>query len=300
MIEIKKICKNFDSVKALDNLDFSIGDAVVFGLVGPNGSGKSTLLRIISGVFQADSGEVLIDGENVFDNINVKSNCFFISDYPFFSNDSTVENIASLYKKIYPNWSNERYLKLCKTFPIHTKARIINMSKGMQRQAALILALSTCPKYIFLDEIFDGLDPVIRQMVKKLLMEDVASIGTTVIIASHNLRELEDVCDHIGLIDKGGILMEDSLDELKLGMHKIQMAFNSDITKEHFKSFDVISYKVDGRVINITVRGDINEIISYINSLNPLFVQTIPLTLEEVFIQEMEVAGYDGNHLKKQ
>ena len=198
MIKIENLSKNFGDLKALDNLSVNVNESSVFGLVGSNGSGKSTLLRILSGVYTADSGKVTIDGKIAEDNEEVKGICCFVSDFPYFSNNSTLKNTAVLYRSIYPNWSEEKYNNLCKSFPINSNAKIITMSKGMQRQAALILALSTRPKYLFLDEIFDGLDPVVRQLVKKLIIEEVAANNMAVIIASHNLRELEDFCDHIG------------------------------------------------------------------------------------------------------
>lgn len=297
MIEIKNLTKTFGSVKALNGVNCKINTATVFGLVGSNGSGKSTLLRILSGVYEADSGTADIDGENVFDNPYVKERCFFISDYPFFYNDSTIDNTAWIYKRIYPNWSDKKYAKLCSVFPVNKKAKIINMSKGMQRQAALILGLSTNPKYLFLDEIFDGLDPVVRQMLKKLLMDDVVTNKTTVIIASHNLRELEDVCDHVGLLHQGGILMEKELDEMKLGLHKVQAAFKQSKNKEDFSDLDIVSFKQRGCIINLTVRGNAEEIMEKINRYNPVFAESLPLTLEEVFISEMEAAGYDINNI---
>ena len=212
MIEIKGLTKRFDKVVAVSNLNLSVRDGTVLGLVGSNGSGKSTLLRMLAGVFRGEEGEILLDGQELFDN-------------PFFYNNSTIENTATLYRELYPHWSDEAYMRYCSVFPINTKNRIINMSKGMQRQAALILALSTCPRYIFLDEIFDGLDPVVRHLLKRILIEHVAEHQMTVIIASHNLRELEDLCDRICLMHRGSILMERDIDSLRLEFRKVQVAF---------------------------------------------------------------------------
>lgn len=297
MIKINSLTKTFGKVKALNHFNCTIESGTVFGLVGSNGAGKSTLLRILGGVYQQDSGTAKIDGKDVFDNPAVRAECFFISDYPFFYNDSTVANLAQLYKHIYPSWDGIKYIQLCNMFPIDKKAKVINMSKGMQRQAALILALSTRPKYLFMDEIFDGLDPVVRQLLKKLIMEEVAESNMTVIIASHNLRELEDVCDHIGLLHKGGIVLEQELDELKLGIHRIQAAFNTALNKTDFADLDIVSFTKRGCIINMVVRGDEHEITAKIQSRNPVFVEALPLTLEEVFINEMEVAGYDINNI---
>ncbi len=297
MIEIKNLTKTFGKVTALDNLTFTVNDGTVFGLVGSNGAGKSTLLRIANGVFQADGGELLIDGENVFENIAVKNKCFFIPDYPYFSNGDTIEKNAFLYRNIYENWDEEYFKQLCATFPLNKKQKVINMSKGMQRQSALILALSTRPKYLFLDEIFDGLDPVVRNLVKKLIITNVTDNNMTVIIASHNLRELEDICDHVGLIHRGGILLEKELDDLKLGIHKVQLAFNYEITEDIFKNLDIVNKTRNGNLFNLTIRGSEQDFMPKLEALNPAFMESLPLTLEEVFINEMEVAGYDINNI---
>ena len=297
MLGIKIVTKTFGDLNALDNLSFNVQEGTVFGLVGSNGSRKSTLLRAINGIYKVEKGEILIDGESTFENINAKNKCFFISDFPYFFNYSTVENTAYIYRKIYENWDEDYYNELCSTFPINKKQRIINMSKGMQRQAALILALSTKPKYLFLDEIFDGLDPVVRQLVKKLLITAVTDNNTTVMIASHNLRELEYVCDHIGLLHKGGVIMERELDDMKLGIHKVQIAFNEDTVQSIFDGFNTTKIKRQGNLFNITIRGDESEFMPKLEALNPVFLESLPLTLEEVFINEMEGAGYDINNI---
>ncbi|MGN0487785.1 MAG: ABC transporter ATP-binding protein [Ruminococcus sp.] len=297
MIEIKNVTKKFGDLVALDKLNFNVKEGTVFGLVGSNGSGKSTLLRVINGVFQADGGEVLIDGESTFENPAAKGKCYFVSDFPFFYNNSTINNTAYIYRKLYPNWSEEYFKTLCNTFPIDTNAKIINMSKGMQRQAALILALSTKPKYLFLDEIFDGLDPVIRQLVKRLLITNVTDNNTTVMIASHNLRELEDVCDHVGFLHKGGIVEEKELDDMKLGIHKVQIAFRDSVDETIFEELNIVHKVRQGNLFNLTIRGEQEEFMPILEALNPAFLEILPLTLEEVFINEMEGAGYDINNI---
>ncbi|MBR1731133.1 MAG: ABC transporter ATP-binding protein, partial [Ruminococcus sp.] len=284
-------------VTALNGLSFNIGSGTVFGLVGSNGSGKSTLLRIISGVFKPDGGSADIDGESTYENPALKGKCFFVPDFPFFYNNSTIANTAFLYRKIYPNWDEEYYKFLCSKFPVDPKKTIINMSKGMQRQAALILALSTRPKYLMLDEVFDGLDPVIRQLVKRIIITNVTDNNMTVVIASHNLRELEDICDHIGLLHKGGVVMERELDEMKLGIHKVQLAFNEEADESVFENLEVVNLSRNGKLFNITVKGDIDEVTAKLEALNPAFMEALPLTLEEVFINEMEGAGYDINNI---
>ncbi len=299
MLEIKNVTKKFGEKVALNGLSFNIPTGSVFGLIGSNGSGKSTLLRIISGVYEPDGGTVEIDGESTFENPGVKAQCFFISDFPYFYNNSTVANLAALYRDIYPKWDEDKFQKLCCIFPIKTNDRIINMSKGMQRQAALMLALSTCPKYLMLDEIFDGLDPVVRQLIKKLLVEMVTENESTIIIASHNLRELEDVCDHIGLIHSGGIVLEKELDEAKLGIHRVQAVFDREIGEGLFSELNVVKTQRQGKLLNMTIKGNAEEIEKTIMALGPVYMEMLPLTLEEVFISEMEVVGYDIDNIIK-
>lgn len=299
MLEIKNVTKRFGEKTALDSLSFSIPDGSVFGLIGSNGSGKSTLLRIISGVFEPDGGTAEIDGVPTFENPEMKEQCFFISDFPYFYNNSTIENLAEIYRGLYPSWDEERFKKLSVMFPIGTKDRLINMSKGMQRQAALMLALSVNPKYLLLDEIFDGLDPVVRQLIKKLIMELVTANGSTVMIASHNLRELEDVCDHIGLIHKGGVILEKDLDEAKLGIHRIQAVFEDELGEGVFKDLNVVNIHRQGKMMLMTIKGDGQEIEKAVRALDPIYMEMLPLTLEEVFISEMEAVGYDIENILK-
>ena len=297
MIEIKNVTKSFDSLDALDTICFNIPKGSVCGLLGSNGSGKSTLLRVMSGVFEPDGGEVRIDGERVFENERVKGKCIFVPDFPYFYNNSTVENTAQLYRKIYPDWSEERFADLCHMFPINKRAKIISMSKGMQRQAALILALSAQPDYIFLDEIFDGLDPVVRQLVKRLIADDVYSRKMTAVIASHNLRELEDLCDYVGLLHRGKIILNKELDNVKQGIHKIQIAFKNAFENNPFEDLNLVKCEQKGNLYNIVIKGEESEYLDYLQSLEPVFMESLPLTLEEIFISEMEVAGYDINNI---
>lgn len=298
MIELCSVTKRFGNLAALDDISLKIGNGNVLGLVGSNGSGKSTMLRLISGVFEADEGEILIDGEDSFENTAAKGKVFFVSDYPYFYNDSTVKNTADLYKRLYTSWSEEKYSYLCSLFPIHQNQRIINMSKGMQRQAALILALSCRPKYLLLDEIFDGLDPVVRMLVKKLIIEDVSN-GTSVVIASHNLRELEDLCDNVALLHQGRLLFYNELDDTKMGITKLQAAFSVPPTNEDMAQFEILNAQRHGQLYNLIIRGSQDEVLSKIRALNPMFAEALPLTLEEVFIYEMEVAGYDISRIVK-
>ncbi|MCQ4022461.1 MULTISPECIES: ABC transporter ATP-binding protein [unclassified Ruminococcus] len=296
MIELCSVTKKFGSLAALDDISLKIDNGNVLGLVGSNGSGKSTMLRLIAGVFEADDGEILIDGEDSFENTDAKGKVFFVSDYPYFYNDSTVRNTADLYRRLYTSWSEEKYNHLCSLFPINQNQRIINMSKGMQRQAALILSLSCCPRHLLLDEIFDGLDPVIRMLVKKLIIEDVSN-GMSVVIASHNLRELEDLCDHVALLHQGKVLFNNELDETKMGITKVQAAFSVPPTNADMSQFDILNANMHGQLYNMIIRGAQDEVLSKLHTLNPMFVEALPLTLEEVFIYEMEVAGYDVSNI---
>lgn len=299
MIEVKSLVKRFGSKAALDGISFTIEAGSVFGLVGSNGAGKSTLLRSLAGVYQPESGEILVDGLQPFENSTVKSKLFFISDYPYFFAQSNMKEMADFYSKTYPTWDAQRYEELCTLFPLDQNARIINMSKGMQRQVALINALSVRPDYLLLDEIFDGLDPVMRQLLKKLVSSEVSERGMSVIIASHNLRELEDLCDHVGLMHKGGVVFEQELDALKLGIHRVQAIFKPMPLQETLQELDIIKQDTRGSLVNFVIRGKREDILEKLNALNPVFIEMLPLTLEEVFISEMEVAGYDIENILK-
>ena len=263
------------------------------GIIGLNGSGKSTLLRTIAGIYKPDSGTVAIDGTPIFEHPNVKNDIFFISDFPYFIPQSNMKEMAKFYASMYSNWSHERYRELCSLFPIEEKMKISSMSKGMQRQVALICALSTQPKVLLMDEIFDGLDPVMRQLLKKLLAREVSERNITVMIASHNLRELEDVCDHVGLLHQGGVVFEQELDGLKLNLHKLQAVFKPMISMDVFSDLDILKFDMKGSLINMVIRGDKGVISRRIEALKPVYFEMLPLTLEEVFISEMEVSGYD-------
>lgn len=298
MIEIKNVTKRFDNLIAIDNMTTTFKTGSVVGLVGSNGSGKSTLLRTLASVYYPDNGEISIDGITLGDNPQVKGECFFIPDFPFFYNSSTINNTAYLYRNLYPNWSEELFEHYCRTFPIKRDMKIINMSKGMQRQAALILALSTAPKYLFLDEIFDGLDPVVRFLLKKIIITHVADHGMTVIIASHNLRELEDLCDHICLMHRGRVIMERDLDDLRMEYRKVQVAFSEIPNKPNlFEGINTVSVWRNGNVFNVTIKGTEDDFMPQLNALNPAYISAMPLTLEEIFISEMGAAGYDTNSI---
>lgn len=298
MIKIQHLTKQFESKKALADVSFTIEDGSVFGLVGTNGAGKSTLLRILAGVYQADEGQALLDDMEPYDNAAVKSKTLFIPDSPYFFPQSTVRSMAGYYRSFYPDWSEAWFEKCCKAFSLDISMKINIMSKGMQRQAALILGLATQPKYILFDEIFDGLDPVIRGVLKRILVDFVAEKQATVIIASHNLRELEDLCDHVGLLHNGSILFEKDLDELKWGIFRVQVAFEANAPAQAIQeALKPMKWNENGKVITFTVKGDKDQIINMLSMYRPLLCEVLPLTLEEVFISEMEYVGYDSSHV---
>lgn len=297
MLEIKDLTKRFGKKVALDHMTCTIESGSIFGLVGSNGSGKSTLLRTIAGIYQPDGGVVKWNGMSTFENISCKGTMFFVPDFPYFFHQSTIYHMADLYQKLYPGWDPARFQDLCRLFPLETDLRISNMSKGMQRQAALILALSTRPDLLLLDEVFDGLDPVVRQLLKRLLAQEVGERGMTIIIASHNLRELEDLCDHVGLLHQGGVVFERDLDELKLGIHKVQAAYMPELPENALEGLDVIKREKRGSLYSFVIRGRREDILDRLNALHPVFIEALPLTLEEVFISEMEVVGYDIDHI---
>ena len=293
MIKTQGLTKRFDEKIALNAIDIEIAEGSIYGLIGSNGSGKSTLLRLISGVYMPDGGEITVDSEPVFDNPSVKAKVAFLGDTPYFLPQSNIDEMARFYERLYPTFSREIYNKLISEFPLNPKSRISAMSKGMQRQAALILAISTSPKYLLLDEAFDGLDPVMRKVLKSLLINGAEANGMTTIIASHNLRELEDLCDRVGLIHNGEIIFNDEIEVLKGGLHKVQMAFERIPETSAFNGLDILKIERTGSILQAVVRGDENEIMEYVGKLSPIFAECIEPTLEEMFLYELEVTGYD-------
>lgn len=294
MIKIEGVTKSFEGgKKALDDVSFTVDNGCIYGLVGTNGSGKSTLLRLISGVYCADDGCVLIDDEIAYENPDKKQKVFFVSDDLYFHPQATLTDMADFYRSAYPNWSGERYKRLCELFPIGERKKLSTFSKGMRRQAALILALSSAPEYLLLDEAFDGLDPVIRHAVRKIISDMMSENNTTVIISSHNLRELEDFCDRVGLLHNGVLKLECAIDNIQLGFCKVQAAFKPMPEKIKLDGIRVLSTSVHGSVASIVCAVSEEEAVAAVSKLSPIFCETIPLTLEEVFIYEMEAVGYD-------
>ena len=293
MIQAIQLVKRFDTKAALDGVNFEIKQGSIYGLVGANGSGKSTLLRIIAGVYMPDGGNIIVDNMKVFNNPTIKDKICYLPDTPYFIHQSNLNEMARFYEGLYDSFSRERFDYLTSVFPLDRKAKIANMSKGMQRQAALILALSCCPKYLLLDEAFDGLDPVMRKVLKSLLIEGIEDGKMTAIIASHNLRELEELCDSVGLIHNGKIVFNNTIESLKGNLHKVQIAFERVPDTSVFESLNVLSMERMGSLINLAVRGDAQDIEAFLKKLNPLFLELLPPTLEEIFMYELEVTGYD-------
>ena len=297
MIIAKALTKNFDNKIALDSITLTIPERCVYGLVGSNGSGKSTLLRLISGVYMEDDGEITVGGERSFNNPKIKSKIAFLGDTPYFLPQADLKEMADLYSNMYPDFDYEIYNHLLTVFPLNQKARLSTFSKGMQRQAALILALSTNPHYLLMDEAFDGLDVVMRRVLANIVMDSVEKRGMTVIIASHNLRELENICDNVCVIHDGKIISNGNIESLRGNIHKIQIAFSEVPDLSVFNSLYVMKTERAGSLLSLVVKGNENEIMQYINSLNPLYAECIEPTLEEVFVYELEVCGYDVKNI---
>ena len=291
MIKVENLVKTFDGFRALDGLNLNVPKGGIYGLVGPNGSGKSTVIRHITGIYRQDSGSVTIDDQPVYENTAVKNRIAYISDdvYAFLS--ANIKDMRDYYRGIYPQFDMGRFEALREAFPLDEKKAIRHLSKGMQKQAAFWLAMCCRPDYLILDEPVDGLDPVMRRRVWSILMGDVADHGTTVLVSSHNLRELEDVCDHVGIIDHGKVLIERSLSELQDNIVKLQVVFRPEQAQE-LSGLEVLHRSNSGRVHTIIVRGNQAEITAKMAAVDPLFFDLLPLTLEEIFIYELGGADY--------
>ena len=290
MIEVKNVTKTFDGHKALDGLTMTVPTGAVYGLVGPNGSGKSTIIRHIMGIYRQDAGEVLIDGVPVYENPAVKGKIAYIPDDVFYFLQASVQDMMKYYRGIYPTFDMARYEKLKDVFQLDEKTPIRRMSKGMQKQAAFWLALCQKPDLMVLDEPVDGLDPVMRRQVWSLLMADAAERNITVLVSSHNLRELEDVCDHVGILDRGHLLLERSLTELQENITKIQIALPDE--RPLPQGLELVHATITGRLRTLIVRGNPQETLQKLQECEPLFMDALPLSLEEIFIYELGGADY--------
>lgn len=293
MIKVESVTKYYGDVCSLDEVTLQIPDGSIFGLIGSNGSGKSTLLRAMSGIFAVEEGRILFDGCNIWENTEQKAKLVYLSDEPYFLPHSSIEDMRNLFRSLYPTFDNAKFDKLLNLFGLPLRRKINTFSKGMQKQTSVLLGLSVCPKYLFCDETFDGLDPVMRHLVKRILMEDIAERGTTVVMASHNLRELEDICDHIALLHKGKLLFQNDLDDMKLSIQKIQTVFTEPDAETKLREMPLLNLERRGSMFTIVARGTREEWEMRLQSMQPQFYECIPLTLEEIFIAEMEENGYD-------
>lgn len=298
MIRIDSVTKRFDEVLSLDKVSVIIENGSIFGLIGSNGSGKSTLLRILSGVYLPTEGTVTFDGLSVYENPTVKQNVVYLSDDQYFLPNSCPADMAKLYKSVYPKFSEEKYKEYLQFFGLDETRKISTFSKGMQKQVSILLGLACRADYLLCDETLDGLDPVMRNSVRRIIATEVAERGMCVIFASHNLKELEDICDHVALLHKGQLLFEAGLDDIKLGIHKIQVSFDkehADLAERQFEYLNALSVERRGSLFTVVAKGDEGSLSDFIGSLGPVFMEFIPLTLEEIFIAEMEERGYEFN-----
>lgn len=289
MIEVKNLTKCFDGFKALDELSLTVPTGAVYGLVGPNGAGKSTVIRHMMGVYRPNAGEILVDGQPVYENPAVKQKMVCIPDEIYYQTADTIKDLKELYRGIYPKFDTQRFERLKEVFHLDEKKQVRRFSKGMQKQLAFWLAISCRPEILVLDEPVDGLDPVMRRQIMSIILEDVAENGTTVLVSSHNLRELEDICDHVGMMHQGKMLLERSLSALQENMVKVQLVMEDPLPSE----LEVVHHSAVGRVQTIIARGNAEQIEETFSKYNPLLCDILPLSLEEVFIYELGGVDYE-------
>jgi ABC-2 type transport system ATP-binding protein len=292
MIQMIEINKAFEKQEAVKNVNMTINKGSIYGLIGSNGAGKTTIIKLLAGIYRQDSGEVLLEGNTVYENQLLKQKIFYISDQPYFFPQYTVRQMANFYKSIFPSWNEARFVRLAEVFDFSMKKKLHTFSKGIQRQAAFWLALSTMPEVLILDEPMDGLDPVARKKVKNLLIQDVADREMTILISSHNLREIEDICDHIGILHQGSLLLEKDLDDLKSDIHKVQVAYKEGAPEYLGQRLTMLHCEKRGSVMVCIIRGKEEEIVKVFNQTQPVIFDLLPLTLEEIFIYEMGDIGY--------
>ena len=294
MIQITNISKSFDDIKAVDDITVDIGEQIVFGLLGTNGAGKSTLLRMVSGILKPDSGNITVDDMGVLDNEEAKKNMFFISDSPYFFANSNPMDMMSYLSIQYPLFDKDKFRDYLKTFNLPEKRKIGTYSKGMKRQLALLLGICSNAKYLLCDESFDRLDPVMRQGSKSIFAKEMDERGLTPVIASHNLRELEDICDHVGLLHKGGVLLSKDLEDMKLNIQRVQCVYSSEEDESKLlQMVEPVKAERMGSLCTYTLRGTREDVENAFACVNTVFFETLPLSLEEIFISETEVVGYD-------
>ena len=293
MIQVKDVVKTFDGFRALDGLTMTVPSGSIYGLVGPNGAGKSTILRHINGVYRQDSGEVLVDGAPVYENPAVKARLASIPDELYYFLSASTRDMMRFFRGFYPRFDQARYQALKDVFTtVDERQSIRRLSKGMQKQSAFWLALCCRPDVLVLDEPVDGLDPVMRRQVWSLLMGDVAEHGTTVLVSSHNLRELEDVCDHVGILSRGKVLIERSLSDLQENVVKMQVVFQEKQLPQLPADLEILNISQVGRIHTLIVRGNTTEVTNRLAAYAPILMEALPLTLEEIFIYELGGEDY--------
>ncbi len=297
MIQAADATKRFDGRLAVDHVSAQINQGSVFGLIGSNGAGKSTFLRLAAGILKPDEGSVQLDGQEIFESPRAKSRIFYISDEQYFYSNASPAEMRDFYCAVYPNFDKSRFQTLLRTFDLEVDRKINAFSKGMKKQLSVICGVCANTEYLFCDETFDGLDPVARQAVKTLFAGEIAQRGLTPVVSSHNLRELEDVCDHVGLLHRGGILFSRDLDDMKLGINKAQCVFDEPIAKEDFAPLEVMQLEKRGSLYTVTARASRDELAARVQELRPVFYELLPLSLEEIFISETEARGYDVKKL---
>lgn len=295
MIKIDKLSKKYDKDYVLKDLSCNIKDNSIYGLVGANGSGKSTLLRTIMGIYETDGGTISVDGNEVYDNEILKQKMVFVADDLFFYPGYTLMDTAKYYQSMYKDFDMGYLKELAGMLNLSLNKKVSTFSKGMKRQCALICAICTNADYMFFDETFDGLDPVIRNTMKKILIKQMNKKNTTIVMTSHNLRELEDICDNLGLLYQGGILFESDVDTIKTNMFKVQISFEKNFDRDDFEDFDILSFKKQGSVATIIIKDNDGKSKKKLEKMKPLILDYLSLTLEEVFIYEMEALGYEFN-----
>ena len=293
MIELKNVSKYYGDIAAVDNISLTIKDGVVMGLLGTNGAGKSTLLRSMAGILKPEHGEILINGQPVWNNSEAKSLFFYISDDQYYFPNSTPKEFGSFYKTYYPAFDAVRFHELLNKIDLPANRKIRTFSKGMKKQLSILLGICAGTQYLFCDETFDGLDPVMRQAIKSLFIQEMSERTFTPVIASHNLRELEDISDHIGLLHKGGVLLSQDLEDLRSNLTKVQCVLPEEFDQKIQDALLVVKMQRHGKLLTMTVRGEAEKVVGWLEHLNPIYCEAIPLTLEEIFISETEVAGYD-------
>ena len=291
MIEVRNVVKEFDGFRALDGMSMTVPKGSVYGLVGPNGAGKSTIIRHLTGIYRQDSGEILVEGTPIFETPEVKSRIAYIPDDIFYFSNASIREMADFYRSVYPNFDEDRFKKLGEVFKLDPKRQMRRLSKGMQKQAAFWVAVSLRPEILILDEPVDGLDPVMRRQIWSIIMADVAENGTTVLVSSHNLRELEDVCDHVGIMNNGRIMIERSLADLQENIVKIQLALPDGCVLP--EGLDILHKSSTGRLQSLIMHGNADELVERLGTAKPLFIDVVPLTLEEIFIYELGGADYE-------